>query len=157
MGENRITMTCKLENHLIENIYLLKHITEDDLTKVAATMLDAYRGTVDQHEETLQEAICEVENIVNDGYGPFISDASYWIEQNNEAAAVICINLFDGRPLITEVFTGKKYHRNGLAKLLIKTSMNTLFHKGYDEIDLNVTVENSKALQLYESLGFVQA
>jgi ribosomal protein S18 acetylase RimI-like enzyme len=34
--------------------------------------------------------------------------------------------------------------------------MDTLNLMGYDEIILNVTAENSNALQLYEKLGFKQ-
>ncbi|WP_424412002.1 N-acetyltransferase family protein [Paenisporosarcina sp.] len=149
-------MTCKLEEQLFSATYLLKSITQQDITKVAATMLEAYEGTVDQQEETLQEAILEVEKIINDGYGPFIAEASYWIEMNDEAAAVICINLWNKKPLITEIYTGKKFLHQGMASTLIRASMDRLTRMGYDELALNVTAENSNALQLYEKLGFVQ-
>ncbi|MGB5944710.1 MAG: GNAT family N-acetyltransferase [Paenisporosarcina sp.] len=156
VGKSRITMTCKLEEQLFSATYLLKSITQQDITKVAATMLEAYEGTVDQQEETLQEAILEVEKIINDGYGPFIAEASYWIEMNDEAAAVICINLWNKKPLITEIYTGKKFLHQGMASTLIRASMDRLTRMGYDELALNVTAENSNALQLYEKLGFVQ-
>ena len=156
MKKNRIRMTCKLEAQLFSTTYQLKPLTQQDITKVAATMLEAYEGTVDQQEETLQEAIIEVEKIMNDGYGPFIAEASYWIEIKDEAAAVICINLWNEKPLITEIYTGKKFLHQGMASTLIRASMATLNRMGYDELTLNVTVENSKALHLYEKLGFVQ-
>ena len=156
VGKTRIRMTCKLEAQLFSTPYQLKPITQQDITKVAATMLEAYQGTVDQQEETLQQAILEVEKIINDGYGPFIAEASYWIEMNDEASAVICINLWNEKPLITEIYTGKKFLHQGMASTLIRASMVTLNHMGYDELALNVTVENSNALQLYEKLGFVQ-
>lgn len=149
-------MTCKLETQLFSTTYQLKPITQQDITKVAATMLEAYQGTVDQQEETVQETIIEVEKILNDGYGPFISEASYWIEMNEEAAAVICINLWNEKPLITEIYTGKKFLHQGMASTLIKASMATLNRMGHDELALNVTVENLNALKLYEKLGFVQ-
>ena len=156
MGKNRIKMTCKLEKQLFSTSYQLKPITQKDITKVAATMLEAYEGTVDQQEETLLEAILEVEKIIKDGYGPFIAEASYWIEKNDEAAAVICINLGDKNPLITEIYTGKKFLHQGMASTLIRKSMDTLYHMGYDEIILNVMTENLDALHLYEKLGFMQ-
>jgi len=154
--KNRIRMTCNLEAQLFSTTYHLKPLTKLDITKVAATMLEAYQGTVDQHEDTLQEAILEVEKIINDGYGPFIAKASYWIEMNDKVAAVICINLWNEKPLITEIFTGKKFLHQGMASTLIRASMATLNRMGYDELTLNVTVENSNALHLYEKLGFVQ-
>lgn len=156
MGKSRINMSCKLEAQLVSSNSQLKEITQHDVTKVAATMLEAYEGTIDQQEETLEEAILEVEKIIKNGYGAFISEASFWIEMNDEAAAVICINLWNGTPLITEIYTGKKYLHQGMANLLIRTSMNTLYQMGYDVIELNVTVANVKAIDLYEKIGFVQ-
>lgn len=149
-------MTCKLEKQLISTTYQVNSITQKDITKIAAAMFEAYEGTVDQQEETVEEAILEVEKIINDGYGPFIAEASYWIEMEDEAAAVICINLWDEKPLITEIYTGKKFLHQGMASTLIRKSMDTLNHMGYDEIILNVTAENSNALHLYEKLGFKQ-
>jgi len=156
VGKTRIRMTCKLEAQLFSTTYQLKPIKQQNITKVAATMLVAYEGTVDQQEETLQESILEVEKILNDGYGPFIAEASYWIEMNDEAAAVICINLWNEKPLITEIYTSKKFLHQGMASTLIRTSMNKLNRMGYGELALNVTVENSSALHLYEKLGFVK-
>lgn len=156
VGKTRIRMTCKLAAQPFSTTYQLKPIKQQDITKVAATMLEAYEGTVDQQEETLQEAILEVEKIINDGYNPFIAEASYWIEMNDETAAVICINLWNEKPLITEIYTGKKFLHQGMASTLIRASMNKLNRMGYGELALNVTVENSSALHLYEKLGFVK-
>lgn len=156
MGKSRIKMSCKLEAQQVSSNSQLNQITQHDVTKVATTMLEAYEGTVDQQEETLEQAILEVEKIIKNGYGAFISEASFWIEMNDEAAAVICINLWNGTPLITEIYTGKKYLQQGMASLLIRTSMNTLYQMGYDVIELNVTVANFKAIDLYEKIGFVQ-
>ncbi|WP_166669576.1 GNAT family N-acetyltransferase [Paenisporosarcina antarctica] len=156
MGKRRIKMSCKLESQQVYSSFQFKPITQHDITKVATTMLEAYEGTVDQQEETLEQAILEVEKIINNGYGAFISEASFWIEMNDESAAVICINLWSGTPLITEIYTGKKYLNQGMASLLIRSSMNTLYQMGYDVIELNVTVANVKAIDLYEKLGFVQ-
>lgn len=154
--KSRIKMSCKLEAQQVYSSFQLKLITQPDVTKVATTMLEAYEGTVDQQEETLEQAILEVKKIIKNGYGPFISEASFWIDMNDEAAAVICINLWNGTPLITEIYTGKQYLHQGMASLLIRTSMNTLYRMGYDEIVLNVTVANLKAIDLYEKLGFVR-
>ncbi len=156
VGKSRIKMKCKLEKQFISTPYQFNSITQEDITKIAAAMLEAYEGTVDQQEETVEEAILEVEKIMKDGYGLFIAEASYWIEMNDEAAAVICINLWNEKPLITEIYTRKNFLHQGMASTLIRKSMDTLNLMGYDEIILNVTAENSNALKLYEKLGFKQ-
>lgn len=149
-------MTNKLRSYPNEEFHQLKPITQEDVPKVARTMLEAYRGTVDQQEETLVQAILEVEKIMDDGYGPFITEASYWIEMNDQAAAVICINLWENRPLITEIYVNKDFQQQGLAHQLLKASMDCLYRMGYDEIDLYVTISNTSALKLYEKLGFTR-
>jgi GNAT superfamily N-acetyltransferase len=151
----RIKMSCKLEKQQNNIQHQVKQILPYDTLKIAKTMLAAYMGTVDQHEETIDEAVLEVEKILNNGYGPYIAEASFFIEKENEACAVICINLWENKPLITEIFVGKNYVKQGMASTLIKTSMNELFLMGHEEIVLYVTLENVNAVKLYEKLGFV--
>ena len=155
MALNRMKMTCKLGAQEIDSQHLVKRITPNDTLKIAQTMLQSYMGTVDQQEETLDEALEEVAKILNDGYGPYIKNASFFIEKNNEACAVICINLWENKPLITEIFVGKSYVNQGLASTLIKRSMHELFLMGHEEIVLYVTVKNVSAVKLYEKLGFI--
>lgn len=118
MGKSRINMSCKLEAQQVSSNSQLKQITQHDVTKVATTMLEAYEGTVDQQEETLEQAILEVEKIIKNRCGAFISEASFWIEMNDEAAAVICINLWNGTPLITEILYREKISSSGNGKFV---------------------------------------
>lgn len=155
MVTKRVKMICKLEKQQNKSQHQVKRISPGDTLKIAKTMLGAYMGTVDQHEETIDEAVLEVEKILNDGYGPFIVEASFLIEKENDACAVICINLWENKPLITEIFVGENYVKQGMASTLIKISMHELFLMGYEEIVLYVTVENVNAVKLYEKLGFI--
>ncbi|HSP48079.1 MAG TPA: GNAT family N-acetyltransferase, partial [Clostridiaceae bacterium] len=53
-------------------------------------------------------------------------------------------------------FTGKEYRRRGYATILIEKASEELRKKGYDSLCLYVTLENSDAVNLYESLGFYE-
>lgn len=155
MIKKRIKMRFKLEaTQVISNRYPLRKLTANDKLKLSKTMLAAYIGSVDYQEETIEEAILEIEKTLNDGYGPFIPDASFLIEKDDEICAAILINLWQSQPLITEVFVGKSYRCQGMASTLIKTSMHELLLLGYKEIILYVTLENYHAVKLYEKLGF---
>lgn len=157
MSKKRISMTYKLDFVQNGTSHIIKNIEIENQDEIAAAMFDAYLGTVDQIENTYEEALVEVRNIMEDGYGLFIQPASFVIEQNNEAASVILINLYNGKPLITEIFTKKKYYSQGMAKSLIRASMNALAELGYEELTLNVMPENIGARKLYEKLGFEEA
>lgn len=129
----------------------------DDLDKIAWTMLDAYRDTVDYEGETYDETLAELKNVVNDGYGKYLAEASFLIEHNDEIASAILINLYKGKPLITYVFTAKKFLNHGHATSLINRSIKALKDMGYNELTLYVTEENINALRLYKKLGFIDA
>lgn len=154
MSSKRIKFVCKLEAKQNNSIHIIRNVVSEDQEILAKAMLDAYIGTVDQMEDTFDEALTEVRNILNGGYGQFMAKASFLIEQNDKAASVILVNLYDGKPLITEIFTGKRYYKQGMAKTLIRASMNILFEMGYEELVLNVMPENIGAIKLYEGLGF---
>ena len=154
MSSKRIKFVCKLEQKQNDSVHIIRNVVSEDQEILAKAMLDAYMGTVDQMEDTFDEALTEVRNILNGGYGQFMAKASFLIEQNDEVASVILVNLYDGKPLITEIFTGKMYYRQGMAGVLIRASMNVLFEMSYEELVLNVMPENTGAIKLYEGLGF---
>lgn len=154
MNKKRIKMVCKLQMQEIITNHCIKNVVDEDKERIAKAMLDSYMGTVDQMENTFEEAFTEVKNIFNHGYGKFVAEASFLAEQNNDVASVILLNLYEDKPLITEVFTGKKYYRQGLAGNLIKTSMNALYGMGYEELFLYVNEENIDAIKLYKRLRF---
>ena len=64
------------------------------------------------------------------------------------------ISYYDGYPLISEIFTKKKYQNLGMASSLIKKSVNSLLNMGYKNLILNVDIENFTAINLYRKIGF---
>lgn len=71
-----------------------------------------------------------------------------------EVCAAILINLWQNEPLVTEVFVGKAYRKQGMATALIERSMHELMKLGYVNIVLYVTLANDNAVKLYKQLGF---
>jgi predicted GNAT family acetyltransferase len=154
MSKNRIKMVCIIEQHKNNVGHSTRRVTRDDKERIAKAMLDAYMGTVDQQEDTFEEALCEVENIFNDKYGPLITEASLMIDRGSEVASIILITLYIETPLIIEIFTSKNYYKQGMATSLINASMNQLLDMGYNQLCLYVKGENKDAIQLYRKLGF---
>lgn len=154
MPNEKIKMVFKIQPQKIENEYKTRNIKETDISEIGAVMLDAYKDTVDDEGETLADACCEIENVLKGKYGEFISEASYLVEVDHKISSVILLSLFEGKPLITYVFTSKKNTGKGMAKYLIQKSMNSLFEFGYEELILFVTKKNNDAIRLYEKIGF---
>ena len=155
MEKRKVKMTYTFENEPKYNELDCRRIRVDDLVKVAHTMVDAYKDTVDYEGESHDDALLELRNVVNGGYGSYIDEASFLIEQGNEVVSVILISLFNVKPLVTYVFTAKKHMCKGHAASLLWTSINVLQKMGYNEIFLYVTEGNDSAINLYRKLGFV--
>lgn len=156
MNKQKLKMSYQIKEIPTLGNHKPRRIKESDLEHIAHIMLDAYMDTVDYEGESYEDAYGELKNVVNDGYGKYIENASFLIEQEGEAASAILINLFREQPLITYIFTAKKYSNQGHASTLIKSSIKALQEMGYKEVILYVTEENTNAVALYRKLGFIE-
>lgn len=124
------------------------------LYAMAEAVLDAYRDTIDYEGEDLEQTLDELKRVYKGSYGPLMEEASFLLMEDNLVKAGVLVCLYRGEPTITYTFTRKKDQRLGYATLLILKSAHELYKLGYHSLYLYVTVENSSALRLYESLGF---
>lgn len=132
----------------------LRHVEIQYLHAMAEAVLDAYRDTVDYEGEDLDQTMDELTRVFNDYYGPLLTEASFLIMEKEEVKAGVLVCLYRNEPTITYTFTRKKEQRLGYATLLIMKAADVLYRQGHHSLYLYVTVENSGALRLYESLGF---
>jgi len=128
-----------------------------DRDALADLMLDAYRGTIDDEDETLQDAIAEVDRTFAGGYGVFLGACSRVVEREQQLASACLITLFEGKPWLSVSMTRPRWKRHGFARGLLNESLNLLAEARYQEIGLIVTEGNSAAEALYRSLGFEPA
>lgn len=126
------------------------------LHAMADAFLDAYRDTVDYEGENLDQTLDEIRRVYKGSYGPFMQDASFLYLEDELVRAGVLVCLYRDEPTITYTFTRKKDQRLGYATLLINRAAFDLYRKGYHSLYLYVTVENTDALRLYESMGFIE-
>ena len=150
----RSKMTYKLVPQTLKSDYDYKIMDIGDVTELALVMLNSLKDTSEDRGETLGDIIEELNSVIGGSFAPFISKASYLIKQNGDIASAIRINYYEGYPLISELFTKKKYQKLGLANSLIKKSINSLLNCGYRDLTLNVDLENVTAVSLYKKIGF---
>lgn len=128
-----------------------------DREALADLMLDAYRGTIDDEDETLEDAIAEVDRTFAGEYGDFLGVCSRVVEREQQLASACLITLFEGKPWLSVSMTRPRWKRHGFARGLLNESLNLLAAARYQEIGLIVTEGNSATEALYRSLGFEPA
>jgi GNAT superfamily N-acetyltransferase len=130
-----------------------------DQEALAALMLDAYRGTIDYEDESLDDALREIGDTFSGSYGRFMSDCSLVFDGEAGLSSACLVTLLnegkpDETPLLAFTMTRKRDQRRGLSSALILRSVATLSGLGYSRLSLGVTVDNTPARRLYEKLGF---
>ncbi len=152
----RQKMKLALERQEPAGPWTWRQVTLEDAEPLAELMLDAYRGTVDYHDETLADARAEIHKTLNDGYGRFIPVASFLIEEDGRLVSACLVTLLDDPtiPLLAFSMTAPNHRNQGLAGFLIRHAVNRLLDAGHRELALVVTSTNEPAIHLYEKLGF---
>lgn len=131
-----------------------RSVQRTDADSLARLMLEAYRGTVDDSGETLDDARAEVAKTLDGGYGRFDFDASEVIERGAEIVSCTMVTHYEGLPMIAFSLTLPEWRRQGLARAGLRRTMNRLAQAGHQRVQLAVTSGNTPAERLYESLGF---
>lgn len=134
-----------------------REVRGDDAESLASLMLEAYRGTIDDGGETLDNARAEVQKTLEGGYGAFDFDASEVIEREGVVVAGTIVTHYEGLPLIAFSLTLPAWRRRGLARGGLLRAMHRLALGGHARVQLAVTRGNTPAERLYESLGFRDA
>lgn len=129
---------------------------KSDREDLAILLYAAYRGTIDDDGETFADALAEIDKLFAGGYGEFLSDCSFVIEEGEFLASASLITWWEPHraPLVAFAMTRPEAQGRGMARSLLKESMNALLDRGDERLTLIVTDGNTPAQSLYESLGF---
>jgi ribosomal protein S18 acetylase RimI-like enzyme len=149
-------MRLALTRQTFERSFASRTVTERDKEDLAILLYAAFRGTVDDEGETFVDALAEIEKTFAGDYGRLLSDCSFVVKDGEFLSAACLITWFDlhDAPLVAFSMTRPGAQRKGMARFLLKKSINALFDEGYERLTLIVTRENEPAFQLYDSLGF---
>ena len=150
----RYQMVRNLESLPAANDSSSRPPRDSDRLALAELMLNAYRGTIDDEGETLEDAMAEVDRTLGGAYGEFLGECSRVIERDGILASACLITLFQGSPWVSVSMTRPRYARQGLARGLMNECMRALQHRGYERIGLMVTKGNAPAEAMYRLMGF---
>jgi pimeloyl-ACP methyl ester carboxylesterase len=154
MAHPRLKMRLALAEQALQGAWACRPVCEDDAPALARLMLDAYRGTIDDEGETLDDALAAMQETFAGAYGPLLPLCSFLIEEWGEPLACTLVTCWQGQPLLAFVMTHPVLKNYGVGRFLIQKSINALLAHRYQELSLFVTSGNLPAQRLYERLGF---
>ena len=152
----RVPMSLALTPQTLEREWLCRCIHETDARDLAFLMYSAFRGTIDDEGETFSDAVREIEKTMSGDYGRLMPDCSFVIEQGEFIASACLISWYEPSisPFVVFTMTRPEFKGQGMARFLLKRSINALIDQGHSRLELIVTDGNDPAQELYASLGF---
>jgi RimJ/RimL family protein N-acetyltransferase len=136
---------------------LVRILRHDDAAELAALMLDAYRGSVDDDGETLADALNEVESYFTGKSGAPLLEHSHVCLIDGEIQSAVLISLWQNTPLVAYLMTRAAWKGKGLVQRLLVRSLHSLGDAAFGSAEAFVTEGNIPSERLLASVGFVGA
>ncbi len=149
-------MELRLTRQEIAASWPCRTVYPSDREDLAILLYAAFRGTIDDEGETFADALAEIDKVFSGDYGDLLFDCSFVIERGEFLVSACLIGLSepDGVPLVVFSMTRPDARREGLARHLLRQSIDALLGRGFAHLRLIVTEGNTPAQNLYASLGF---
>jgi ribosomal protein S18 acetylase RimI-like enzyme len=150
----RVIMRASLQGAQDLHMPGVRPFSADDRERLGALLFDAYLGTIDQEEETIEQAHAEIDKTIAGEYGAFLPSSSMVMERLGILYSAALLTRFRSRPFLAFSFTSPRSKNQGLARACISAAMAHLRAEGEHELHLVVTLANAPAVRLYKALGF---
>lgn len=152
-------LTAKIQDYRPFYTEGLRILDKSDAKALGDLLFYAYRGTVDDQGETIDDALIEAKNTLDGFYGLVIWPASFVIERNGELLAGLVVTAWprENDYLLAFSVTRPEYREQGFATELIRLSQKELFRMEGRKLALFVNERNYKAISIYRKCGFYPA
>jgi ribosomal protein S18 acetylase RimI-like enzyme len=150
------------QEHKVHPEIDIRRWTEQDYQPAAAVITTAYRGHVDSEindqYRTLSGSLRFLNNIVRfPGCGTFDAESSFVAVHRRTKTIVgliLCSRVRDDVGHVTQVCVLPDYRSHGVGVSLLAASSENLRRRNFSLLSLTVTEANTRAVNLYRSLGF---
>ena len=156
MPQRRVSMEMALERQAAPASFASRAAAPSDKEALAVLLYSAYRGTIDDEGDSFADALVEIEKMFGGEYGRFLPEVSFVAEDGEFLSSACLVSFFEphAAPLVVFLMTRPEAKRRGLARQLLRQSINALLDAGTSRLTLFVTDGNEPAQRLYEALGF---
>jgi len=130
----------------------------DDKQILADLMLDAYRGTIDFDDETIDDARHEVESYFSGSVGAAWLESSWLVFEEDKLLCASLVSFWNDRnvPLLAYVMTAAEAKGKHLATAAVSRSLQSLIDHRHGEIRAVITEGNTPSEKVFTRLGFVR-
>ncbi|MEM7325382.1 MAG: GNAT family N-acetyltransferase [Actinomycetota bacterium] len=120
--------------------------------RLAALLLQAYRGTVDDEGETHDDAVDAVDHYL----GVALADHANVLVDGDTPVALCCVSIVDGVHYIDPILVTPDRKRTGIGRGFVCWSLHRLRAAGVDEVGAAITDGNIPSERLFTGLGFTR-
>ena len=127
----------------------VRRVRAEDREVVAALLLDAYRGTIDDEGETLAEALDAADDLLG------TTDPEHsWILDGPDAATALCLVIhLEGSYYVNIIAVAAAAKQQGLGRRMVRHAVQALAEAGESEFGATITDGNTASERLFASLG----
>lgn len=132
--------------------------TRSDIPEIGQLYFNAYEPRVTG--ENVEEAIADIEASWNGDYGEFWEEGSLIAELDGKIVGALLTvrhapwDQTPGGPFIIELFVDSGLRGRGIARRLMERGLDTMRSQGATSAGLEVLADNTRAQNLYRSIGF---
>ncbi len=121
----------------------------------------AYRDHLDRYlflsdPDPVRDAEIQVRDIVRGRWGEFLPWASFVVETGGRIVAATLVVRAPYGPLVADVMVDPPLQGRGLGRAVVTATVRALRDRKESVIVLNVTDGNTRAIRLYDRIGFVR-
>jgi Acetyltransferase (GNAT) family len=131
---------------------VVRHVERDDHEALSHLMLDAYRGSVDDEGESIEDARAAIDHY----FETIVWPHSFVIADGDLPVAMSMVVIVDGVHYIDPVATAAVHKTHGLGRIAVTTSLRSLAASGITEVGAVITDGNTPSERLFTRLGFVR-
>jgi len=126
------------------------HPDQQQRDRLAALMLDAYRNTIDDEGESLDDAL----NAVDYYLASILRLHSYVVLDGTDVVGFAFVVVVNGVHYIDPVVVASARKRLGVGEALVRRCLNSLADEGISEVGATITDGNVASERLFIKLGF---
>ncbi len=129
-----------------------RRVLGTDQPRLAALMLDAYRGTVDDEGEDFDDALRAVDRYL----AGMEHDHSFVVTEGDRLVAMAFATVVDGVHYVDPIVVADDRKRTGLGRDAVRMLLSSLEAAGVTEVGATITDGNTASERLFLGLGFTR-
>ena len=127
-----------------------RRVRGTDRDELAALMLDAYRGTIDDEGEDVDDALEAVDQYL----ARMVHEHSIVVTEAGRVVAMAFVTVGDGVRYVDPIVVASDRKRTGLGRDAVCMVLDSLASAGVNEVGATITDGNTASERLFLGLGF---